>query len=140
MTPAAINQFESTAQIFKALSHPARIAILEILRNGEECVCHLEAILGYRQAYLSQQLAVLREAGILADRRAGWNIFYRIVHPQILQILDLSRQCLPQEGQEIPPLQVKDCECPKCKRKDAPSAGAAQKDALKIKITGNQLY
>lgn len=137
MTAAAINQFESTAQIFKALSHPARIAILEILRNGEECVCHLEAILGYRQAYLSQQLAVLREAGILADRREGWNIFYRIVHPQILQILDLSRQCLPRESQEIPLLQAEDCECPKCKRKDTSSSGVIQKAALKI--TGNQL-
>ncbi len=59
------------AEIFKLLSHPCRLAILYTLRSGEECVCHMEATLGYRQAYLSQQLAVLREAGIIQDRRDG---------------------------------------------------------------------
>jgi len=53
------------AEIFKLLSHPCRLAILYTLRSGEECVCHMEATLGYRQAYLSQQLAVLRQAGII---------------------------------------------------------------------------
>jgi len=53
-------QYNSQIQVFKLLSHPTRMAIMEILRQGEECVCHMEAILGHRQAYLSQQLAVLR--------------------------------------------------------------------------------
>ena len=80
--------YEEPASFFKLLAHPARLAILEILRNGEECVCHMEATLGYRQAYLSQQLAVLREAGIIQDRRDGWNIFYRVMKPEIYQVLD----------------------------------------------------
>lgn len=74
-------------QIFKALGHPARLAILAVLRDGEECVCHLEAALGYRQAYISQQLAVLREAGLVEDRREGWNIFYRVSEPAIYEVI-----------------------------------------------------
>ena len=56
--------YEAQAQWLKVLTHPARLAILNILRDGEHCVCHMEAHLGYRQAYISQQLMVLREAGI----------------------------------------------------------------------------
>ena len=80
--------YERQAQIFKTLAHPARIAILEILREGEHCVCHMEAHLGYRQAYLSQQLAVLRDAGLVTDRRDGWNIYYRVISPDIYAVLD----------------------------------------------------
>ncbi|MEW6406696.1 MAG: permease [Chloroflexota bacterium] len=45
------------------LMHPARLGILDLLREGEACVCHMEAVFGYRQAYISQQLMVLRDAG-----------------------------------------------------------------------------
>ena len=67
--------YDQQTQLFKLLTHPVRLAILEILRVGEHCVCHMEAHLGYRQAYISQQVAVLREAGLIRDRRDGWNIF-----------------------------------------------------------------
>ena len=50
------NTYDLQVQIFKVLTHPARLAILEILRDGEHCVCHMEAYLGFRQAYISQQL------------------------------------------------------------------------------------
>jgi len=58
-------RFKRQSKLFKALMQPARVAILVQLRDGEQCVCHLEAILGYRQAYLSQQLAVLRQVGLV---------------------------------------------------------------------------
>ena len=80
--------YDLQIQIFKVLTHPARLAILEILRDGEHCVCHMEAYLGYRQAYISQQLAVLRKAGLILDRRDGWNIYYRVINPQIYAVLD----------------------------------------------------
>jgi len=86
---ARTQPFERQAQIFKALTHPARLAILEILHDGEHCVCHMEAHLGYRQAYISQQLAVLREAGLIQDRRDGWNIFYRVARPEVYQLMDV---------------------------------------------------
>ena len=103
------------AEIFKLLSHPCRLAILYTLRSGEECVCHMEATLGYRQAYLSQQLAVLREAGIIQDRRDGWNIFYRVIRTDIYPILD-SVNALVGSPADAPQGRVTaaTCPCPKC--------------------------
>jgi len=63
--------YDLQVQIFKVLTHPARLGILEILRDGEHCVCHMEAYLGFRQAYISQQLAVLREAGLICGETEG---------------------------------------------------------------------
>ena len=109
------NQYEAPASFFKLLAHPARLAILETLRNGEECVCHMEATLGYRQAYLSQQLAILREAGIIQDRRDGWNIFYHVLKPEIYPVLDAvysaqSGKKQSSQGHSSTP----GCPCPKC--------------------------
>src|SRR5690349_5659041 len=77
--------------LFKALAHPARIAILDVLRNGEQCVCHIEVHLGYRQAYISQQIAVLREAGLIQDQRDGLNIYYRVIRPEVFALVDVAR-------------------------------------------------
>jgi len=79
--------FISEALIFKALMHPTRIALLEALREGEQCVCRLEEALAMPQAYISQQLAVLRRVRLIADRRRGLNIFYRIAKPEVLQMI-----------------------------------------------------
>lgn len=101
------------ANLLKLLAHPVRIAILKILRQEEACVCHMEATLGYRQAYLSQQLAVLREAGIVTDRRDGWNVFYQIQDHQVFDILDISEKFIHSGSSEIP-LKPINCPCPKC--------------------------
>ncbi|MCE1252489.1 MAG: metalloregulator ArsR/SmtB family transcription factor [Anaerolineae bacterium] len=105
--------YDAQVQIFKVLTHPARLAILDILRNGDHCVCHIEAHLGYRQAYISQQLAVLREAGLIQDQREGWNIFYHVTDPRIYDVLDALRQMT---GEQAAPGQSKAviCNCPKC--------------------------
>ena len=100
-------------QIFKVLTHPARLAILDILRDGEHCVCHMEAYLGLRQAYLSQQLSVLREAGLVQDRRDGWNIFYRVADERIYVLLDAVRQITGQSEPEVKKPNLP-CKCPKC--------------------------
>jgi ArsR family transcriptional regulator len=107
------NSLEEQTQVFKNLTHPARIAILNILREGEQCVCHMEAYLGFRQAYISQQLAVLREAGLIQDRRDGWNIFYRVVNPDIYVVLDAVQKFTgqipnPSSGN------TESCCCPHC--------------------------
>src|SRR5574339_1116247 len=84
--------YDAQVKLFKVLMHPARLAILDVLRTNEACVCHLEVALGYRQAYLSQQLMVLREAGIVGDRRDGWNVYYRVTKPGVLNVMDAARQ------------------------------------------------
>ena len=105
--------YETQAQLFKLLTHPARLAILDILRDGEHCVCHMEAHLGYRQAYISQQIAVLREAGLIQDRRDGWNIFYRVTDPRIFSALDTIQLMT---GQPAVPFHREGvvCPCPHC--------------------------
>ena len=109
------NEPEQLATIFKALAHPVRIAILDLLRYGEECVCHMEATLGKRQAYISQQLAILRAAQIITDRRDGMNIFYRVVRPEIYALLDAARAVNPLPTiTPPPPVRRESCPCPKC--------------------------
>ena len=101
------------ADLQKVLSHPVRIAILQILSQDEACVCHMEAALGFRQSYLSQQLAVLRTAGIIIDRRDGWNVYYQIHDRRILDFLQLSKELLNLEVSLIP-IKPQNCPCPKC--------------------------
>lgn len=113
--------YENSANLFKVLMHPTRLAILDILRNGEECVCHMEAALGMRQAYISQQLMVLREFGLIQDRRDGWNMFYRVTKPEIFAVLDAANVLSGghQGDREQTGLRKRYevCECPKCKRR-----------------------
>ena len=109
-----MSEFTPTANIFKALMHPARLSILEILREGEHCVCHLEAVLEFRQAYISQHLMVLREAGLVDDRRDGARIFYRVTKPEVFDLVDAAIQM---SGGELTPVRysiAKNCPCPKC--------------------------
>ena len=101
--------------LFKAFSHPARRAILEQLRSGECCVCHLEAMLGSRQAYVSQQLAVLREADLISDRREGWNVYYRVKDPRVFELLDTAYSITGCQPEILKP--VKDCPCKRCNDK-----------------------
>jgi ArsR family transcriptional regulator len=105
--------YEAQAQFLKVLTHPARLAILSILRDGEHCVCHMEAHLGFRQAYLSQQLANLREAGLIQDRRDGWNIFYRVTDPRVYSILDAVQTVVGGDSSSSPKETVH-CPCPMC--------------------------
>jgi DNA-binding transcriptional ArsR family regulator len=105
--------YEAQAQLFKLLTHPARLAILNILRDGEHCVCHMEAHLGYRQAYISQQIAVLRQAGLIQDRRDGWNIFYRVTDPRIFSVLDTIQLMTGQPAASFQREGVV-CPCPHC--------------------------
>jgi DNA-binding transcriptional ArsR family regulator len=119
-TPTTLPVAEDQARIFKALTHPARIAILNHLRDSEHCVCHLEAHLGLKQAYISQQLAVLRDAGLIQDRRDGWNIFYRVSSPKIFELLDSAARLAGRKESAISPADV-DCPCPHCTSKKSRS-------------------
>ena len=79
--------YQEQARLFQILSHPARLQILDILRRGEECVCHIQAMLDRRQAYVSQQLMVLRDAGLVMDRKDGLYVYYRLVKPDAAAVL-----------------------------------------------------
>ena len=106
--------YENAANILRIISHPVRLAILDILlTTEEECVCHMEAILGVRQAYLSQHLMGLREAGIVVDRRDGRNIFYRINNKDLSILIGVTKSLANQETGLIN-YKAFGCDCPKC--------------------------
>jgi DNA-binding transcriptional ArsR family regulator len=116
-----MNGYKHIAHILKALAHPARLRILETLLDEEEaCVCHLEQRLGLRQAYLSQQLAKLREVGLVNDRRDGLNIYYAIAIDGLDDLLvDIRQLALDTAGMGLtfPALKVHGedpCGCPRC--------------------------
>jgi ArsR family transcriptional regulator len=106
------DSYEDSAQLFKALAHPIRLQILMMLRQGEECVCHIEAALSKRQAYVSQQLMVLRDAGVVEARKDGLQVFYRLANPAVEPVL--ASLFGPLDG--TPRAIVEGCSCPLCQQ------------------------
>ncbi|MFQ5341699.1 MAG: ArsR/SmtB family transcription factor [Anaerolineae bacterium] len=115
-----MDPYRRQTAILKALAHPARLQILDALRAGAQCVCHLEALLGLRQAYVSQQLARLREAGLVVDNKEGLNVFYQVKDPQVFETLDRVR-AMTRVTLDVPaPVVMGDqviagCVCPNCR-------------------------
>ncbi|MEL7645995.1 MAG: metalloregulator ArsR/SmtB family transcription factor [Anaerolineaceae bacterium] len=110
---SALNDFKIQSELLKALAHPTRLAILCLLREGPQCVCHIEAHLGLRQAYISQQLAVLRAAGLVDITREGWNIYYAVTNAAVFEVLDLA-QAITGVPKEPDMSDAIHCPCPKC--------------------------
>ncbi len=86
----ALRKFK--AQVFQALAHPTRIAIVEALRDGELSAGRLLELLPVEQANLSQHLAVLRARQVLVNRKAGNQVFYAVRDPVLIEVLDLLRR------------------------------------------------
>lgn len=85
---------EIKAALFKALAHPGRVRILELLREGERSVADLVPLAGLEASHLSQQLGVLRRAGVVSSRREGPNVVYAIVDDEIVELLAVARRFL----------------------------------------------
>ena len=112
-----MKKYPVQTQTYKALMHPTRLAILDVLRDGEQCVCHIEAVLKLRQAYISQQLMTLRRVGLVADRKDGLRVYYRITDRAVFRVLDPARNMVEQEGLKFAPvtkLAPPGCSCPSC--------------------------
>ena len=88
--PETLRHFK--AEIFQALAHPTRIAILEELRGGELAAGTIIERRGMEQANVSQHLAVLRAKQIVMNRKAGNQVFYSVRDKLIIKVLDLMRQ------------------------------------------------
>ena len=89
-TPDSLRRFK--ADIFQALAHPTRIAIMELLGNGELSAGELIEKLGMEQANISQHLTVLRSKRIVVNRKAGNQVFYSVRDPIINKVLTLMRR------------------------------------------------
>jgi len=80
---------EARAGLLKALGHPTRIKILELLRDGERCVCEIVPELDFDQPIISRHLAVLRKEGIVECKKDGLRVIYRVNNRNIFALLDL---------------------------------------------------
>jgi len=87
--PAVDARFERGAELLRALSHPARLKIIEVLSGGELCVKGLEEILGIPQPSVSQHLSRLRYAGLIESERRGHLVCYRLAHDRGTKILGI---------------------------------------------------
>jgi DNA-binding transcriptional ArsR family regulator len=108
--------YQHRAMLFRLLSHEERLRILDELRYADACVCHLQHVLQRPQVYVSQQLHILREAGVVESYRDGQYIFHRLVDPFMTAILE----------QTLGPVNRKydcTCPCPHCHEEEAPQPG-----------------
>ena len=111
--------YQELAKITKAIAHPTRLRILEILGQGEACVCHMTHLLGQRQPYISQQLMTLREAGLVRDRKDGVMVYYSLTCDCVGDVIASMHRLLRATGVEVefaptPPAPVSGCPCPVC--------------------------
>lgn len=88
----ALNQHG--ADFFKALSHPARLHLVQMLQQGEKCVCELIPAVGMEQSGVSRHLAILKREGIVDSRKDGQKVIYYLRDERILQILELAQEML----------------------------------------------
>jgi ArsR family transcriptional regulator len=103
-TTTSLNRIDPTvveraARVIRILGHPLRLRILELLEGGERNVTDLQDELRTTQSVISQQLAILRSEDVVAPRRDGPRVYYRIVEPKVSRILDCIRECdLPERA------------------------------------------
>jgi DNA-binding transcriptional ArsR family regulator len=116
-TTNAPDSLTRVSDLLQVISPEVRLEILLAIKEGEACVCHLEAGLGYRQAYISQHLMALREAGVLSTRRDGKYIFYRLEKPEIMEMVELAAHLAGFDASVIAAkinLSRSSCDCPNC--------------------------
>lgn len=115
------NGHQLEAKLFRALAHPVRLRIMEILLQQEACVCHLSAVLRRAQPYVSQQLATLREAGLVSDRREGTLVYYQPASEHFRALLGEARSVVSELAEErvtfheVPEEALENCPCPHCR-------------------------
>lgn len=123
-----LDWIERSAGVAQALAHPARLQILEMLRNEGAYVMHLTTALRRPQANISQHLAVLRDAGLVVDEREGMTVVYRVRDPRVFELVDqlktmthpsarrhkfdvADQRCVQRGGR------CHGCHCPRCSGK-----------------------
>jgi ArsR family transcriptional regulator len=85
------------AEILKAIAQPTRLKIIEFLRDGERCVCEIFPAIAEEQSNTSRHLNMMQGCGILARRKEGIKILYRLKHPEVLEIIELASVILKKE-------------------------------------------
>ena len=89
--------FEKQAEVIKSVGHPLRIAILDFLKDGEQCVCDIAEHVGSERSNVSRHLSVMVSAGVLSSRKEGLKVIYSLKTPCILDCLSCISECLKQQ-------------------------------------------
>lgn len=92
--------FEKQAEIAKAIAHPLRIAVIEYLKDGEQCVCDIAAFVGSERSNVSRHLSVMVNAGVLSYRKEGLKVFYKLKTPCIIGFFTCVTRVLKQQARE----------------------------------------
>lgn len=92
--------YEIHARFCKAMAHPTRLHILDLLKSGSKNVNELVAELGVGQANLSQHLSILREIGVVEARRVGMNVQYSVASPKIIEACALVKQIVSEKAEK----------------------------------------
>ena len=90
----AVPLYQAQAELFRTLGHPVRIRVLELLQDGPKAVSELLVALGVEASSLSQQLAVLRRAGIVVSTRRGTSVFYELAASDVAELMRAARRFL----------------------------------------------
>ena len=88
MYPKRNNQNRLKAKIFNALSDPVRLEIIEFLRDGEKCVCEIIPHVNLIQPLVSRHLKILKDCGLVKDRKEGNRRLYSVTDPRIFEVVD----------------------------------------------------
>lgn len=92
--------FEKEAEIAKAVAHPLRIAIVDFLKDGEQCVCDIAEYVGSERSNVSRHLSVMVNAGVLECRKEGLKVIYKLKTPCILDFFSCTTACLKEQLKE----------------------------------------
>jgi len=89
------------ADILKAMAHPSRLMIVDALADGERCVCELQELVGSSMPTVSRHLSVMKSAGIVAGRREGNQVFYRLLVPCVTEVFTCIERVLAAERERL---------------------------------------
>lgn len=92
--------FEKQAEIVKAIAHPLRMAIVDFLKDGEQCVCDIAEHVDSERSNVSRHLSVMVNAGVLGYRKEGLKVIYKLKTPCILDFFSCITACLKQQAKE----------------------------------------
>lgn len=120
MNMKTLDAQKQVSNLLRSIDHPARLQILLAIGEDEACVCHLQALLGWRQAYISQHLMAMRKAGILQSRRNGRFVYYRLIHSRLLALIHQAESIVgvSMQHEEALATTIGVCKCPKCRQND----------------------
>lgn len=107
----------NTAEILRLLGQPFRLQMLLVIGGDEVCVCHLKALLGLRQAAISQHLMGLRRAGLVLARRDGRFVYYRLANPDLMSLVLRTAELCGMDSADLLAIYSKTvpgCHCSRC--------------------------